>query len=203
MSSSTSVTVEMSDQQKLKESNPRTAAALNSALNNITASPSVKKAAMESSTDFSLQAAPSIDLYLNTQKQKKKGKNMRPGMNTLFERAAGGRGSIVDGSMMPDIEGRDDRFREKKLITSNTRIIEGAEEKTTTADIESSTNTVTAVNTGPAGTKFSAAIAEQEKVKFGMFEGVFARCLLNIWGVIMFVGLICSLTLTQVLLNTY
>ena len=197
MSSSTSVTVEMSDQQKLKESNPRTAAALNSALNNITASPSVKKAAMESSTDFSLQAAPSIDLYLNTQKQKKKGKNMRPGMNTLFERAAGGRGSIVDGSMMPDIEGRDDRFREKKLITSNTRIIEGAEEKTTTADIESSTNT------GPAGTKFSAAIAEQEKVKFGMFEGVFARCLLNIWGVIMFVGLICSLTLTQVLLNTY
>ena len=77
MSSSTSVTVEMSDQQKLKESNPRTAAALNSALNNITASPSVKKAAMESSTDFSLQAAPSIDLYLNTQKQKKKGKNLK------------------------------------------------------------------------------------------------------------------------------
>jgi len=201
MSSSTSVTVEMSDQQKLKESNPRTAAALNSALNNITASPSVKKAAMESSTDFSLQAAPSIDLYLNTQKQKKKGKNMRPGMNTLFERAAGGRGSIVDGSMMPDIEGRDDRFREKKLITSTSTVGEqptrSTEEKTTTADIESSTNT------GPAGTKFSAAIAEQEKVKFGMFEGVFARCLLNIWGVIMFVGLICSLTLTQVLLNTY
>ena len=208
MSSSTSVTVEMSDQQKLKESNPRTAAALNSALNNITASPSVKKAAMESSTDFSLQAAPSIDLYLNTQKQKKKGKNMRPGMNTLFERAAGGRGSIVDGSMMPDIEGRDDRFREKKLITSTSTVgdvqpTRSTEEKTTTADIESSTNTVTAVNTGPAGTKFSAAIAEQEKVKFGMFEGVFARCLLNIWGVIMFVGLICSLTLTQVLLNTY
>ena len=199
MSSSTSVTVEMSDQQKLKESNPRTAAALNSALNNITASPSVKKAAMESSTDFSLQAAPSIDLYLNTQKQKKKGKNMRPGMNTLFERAAGGRGSIVDGSMMPDIEGRDDRFREKKLITSTSTVGDVQPTRST----EEKTNTVTAVNTGPAGTKFSAAIAEQEKVKFGMFEGVFARCLLNIWGVIMFVGLICSLTLTQVLLNTY
>ena len=66
------------------------------------------------------------------------------------------------------------------MITSASTVTRSTEEKTITADIESSTNTVTAVNTGPAGTKFSAAIAEQEKVKFGMFEGVFARCLLNI-----------------------
>ena len=29
-------------------------------------------------------------------------------------------------------------------------------------------------------------VVEKPKTQFGMFEGVFARCLLNIWGVIMF-----------------
>ena len=34
--------------------------------------------------------------------------------------------------------------------------------------------------------KGSAVEQTDGKTKFGMFEGVFARCLLNIWGVIMF-----------------
>ena len=42
---------------------------------------------------------------------------------------------------------------------------------------------------GSAGltqTKGARSKADDGKTKFGMFEGVFARCLLNIWGVIMF-----------------
>ena len=149
-------TIEMSEKQELESTHPETAAALHSALNN--ASAEVKQEAMLHSADFSLKASPSVNLYLNTQKQKKQGKPQRPQMDSLFNRG------LLN---IPEAEGRD---------VDNETSVDG-----TTPQLPQHRNQ------GPAGTVYSAALADAEKkVKFGMFEGVFARCLLNIWGVIMF-----------------
>jgi hypothetical protein len=182
MSNSGDVSIEMSEKQQLESSHPETVAALNSALNNI--DPEVKQLAMEHSSDFSLKAAPSVDLYLNTQKQKKYGKPQRPQMDSLFERGAS---YSADGlrDIIPAAEGRDisDDEEEASPSVDATKGSNSSNEENDEAGGKKSKTMTT--NNGNAGTKFSAAI-EDEKVKFGMFEGVFARCLLNIWGVIMF-----------------
>ena len=57
--------------------------------------------AMQESSEFSLRASPSVDLYLATAKQEKKGVVQRPGMSSLFNPApktvAGGGESASDG----------------------------------------------------------------------------------------------------------
>ena len=149
-----------------------------------------EEAVLESS-DFSLKASPSVDLYLATAKQVKQGTAQRPGMNSLFDPApligsengpsSGGKSTEKDGGNNMGSSGENRAADDGIPAHDDDNVQEGRME-----DEDATVARSIAAKQGPVDADMAMLKKESEKTKFGMFEGVFARCLLNIWGVIMF-----------------
>ena len=108
---------------------------------------------------------PRFEMYVRTlERRRSEGKPRRRTINQLFEPNIHG----IDDSLLddPDCYSSSDKSR--------TKLDDHGKDEEAGIQVEKPADT---------GKK---KIAAKEAVKFGMFEGVFARCLLNIWGVIMF-----------------
>ncbi len=112
--------------------------------------------ALQESSDLTLRVRPTADLYLKTVQVKDNTILKRPTMDQLFSNG---------GNQF----GRSLSFREAAADDTDVKPSEGT---STTENGDDNNKT--------------AGQEEEEATKFGMLEGVFARCLLNIWGVIMF-----------------